>query len=142
MEPFKPKATHGPEYGIQDNWITFLQAKGWHVERLVGNAFQKGIPDLYIAHPNDGIRWIDIKVHGNYNFTRAQKTKWPIWERYNIGIWILGATSKADCTKEHMLNEYKLLFKPPNWREFWRDSWDKKPDIDQMIEDLNESTNS
>lgn len=136
MEPFKARARHGPEFHIQKRWVAFLEKKGWHVERLVGNAFQLGIPDIFIGHPQYGCRWVDIKVYGRYSFTKAQRAKWPIWEKYGIGIWILGAKSKEECTKEHMLEEYERLFQPPNWRNFWKDSWDETPDIDRMLEDL------
>jgi len=138
VDPFKARAAHGPEYFIQNKWVDFLEGKKWHVERLVGNAFQTGIPDLFLGHPRYGTRWVDVKVYGRYSFTKAQKKKWPIWEKYGIGIWIIGAKSKQDCTKEHMLEEYEriLLNSPPNWRDFWKDSWDEKPDIDKMLEEL------
>ena len=42
------RAKHGPEFHIQKEIVKFLQARGWHVERLVGNAYQAGLPDLYI----------------------------------------------------------------------------------------------
>jgi hypothetical protein len=136
VEPYKPRSRHGEEYYIQDLWVNFLENKKWHVERLIGNAYQSGIPDLYIGHLNYGCRWIDIKVYGDYSFTKAQKKKWPIWEKYGIGIWIIGAESRDSCTKKHMLKEYEILFQPPNWRDFWLDKWDQKPDIDKMLDGL------
>lgn len=142
MDPLKAKAAHGPEWYVQNLWVEFLEAKSWHVERMIGNAFQKGIPDLFMAHPKYGQRWVDIKVYGRYSFTKAQKLKWPLWEKAKIGIWIIGAKSQEACTKIHMIEEHKLLLQPPNWREFWKDSWDKKPDIDAMMEELNNEANS
>jgi len=85
------------------------------VERLVGNAFQRGIPDIYIAHVKYGTRWIDVKNPNEYEFTKAQRQKWPIWEKHGVGIWILTAASEE---------EYDKLFKPPNWREFWKEKYD------------------
>lgn len=136
MEPFEPRAAHGPEYHIQERWVGFLENKGWLVERMIGNAFQKGIPDIYIAHPNYGTRWIDIKVYGKYSFTKPQRQKWPEWEQAGIGIWIIGAPSPEECDKALMLHEYTKLFKPPNWRDFWKDSWNEKPDINKMIDEM------
>lgn len=136
MDPFKPRAAHGPEFYIQPLWVDFLERKKWHVERLIGNTLQYGIPDLFIAHKDYGTRWVDIKVYGGYSFTKKQRQKWPIWEKYGIGIWILGAKSKVECTKVHMLEEYDNLFQQPNWRQFWKASWDIKPDIDNMLEDV------
>ena len=140
MDPFKPRAANGEEYFIQNLWVKFLEGKGWHVERLVGNAYQTGIPDLFLGHPQYGTRWVDIKVYGKYSFTKAQKRKWPIWEKYGIGIWILGARDRYVCTKEHMLKEHNeiLLGGPPNWRNYWKSSWDVKPDIDKLLDELDQ----
>ena len=61
--------------------IAFLKTRGWLVERMIGNAFQMGIPDLFCHHPKWGQRWIDVKRPGkNYTFTKAQKRKWPVWD--------------------------------------------------------------
>lgn len=135
MEPFKPRAGHGPEFHIQKRWTAFLEAKGWLVERLAMGSYMSGLPDIYIGHPEFGQRWIDIKVYGKYNFTPAQKIKWPEWESYGIGIWILGADSPEECTKEHMIKEYPKLFGQPNMRDFWKASWDK-PGVDQLLDEI------
>ena len=136
MDPFKARAQHGPEFHIQNRWVDFLEAKGWHVERMIGNAFQSGIPDLYLAHSKKGSRWVDIKVYGKYSLTKAQRFKWPVWEAVGVGIWIIGAKSPQECTKAHMIREHDILMNPPNWREFWNSNWDKKPDIDAMLDEV------
>jgi hypothetical protein len=137
MDPFKPRASNGEEFFVQNHWVAFLKSKGWHVERLVGNAYQRGIPDLFIGHPDYGTRWIDIKVFGRYSFTKAQKKIWPVWEEYGIGIWIMGAEWRGDCTKEYLLEQYnRVLFNPPNWRDYWRSSWDKEIDIDKLLDEI------
>jgi len=112
------------------------------VERVVGNAFQKGLPDLFLGHPKHGWRWADIKVFGAYSFTKAQKLKWPEWEKYGIGVWILGAESREHCTIEHLTTEYNKLFAPPNMRDFWKPSWDKVDDIEKLIEECNDANSS
>ena len=38
------------ERDIQRELVRFLRARGWHVERMLANAFQTGIPDLYCYH--------------------------------------------------------------------------------------------
>lgn len=120
---------HGPEFKIQADLIRFLQARGWHVERMIGNAFQSGIPDLYIYHKQWGARWVDVKQPNKYSFTKAQKLKWPVWERAGVGIWIVTEASEAgtDC-----------LYGPPNWRSFVKKSWNIKTlkEIDEMMESL------
>jgi hypothetical protein len=123
----RPK--HGPEYKIQKAIIDFLSARGWHVERIVGGAFQMGLPDLYVAHPKWGQRWVEVKNDGRYSFTRAQKIKWPVLEMYGVGIWILkGATQE----------EYDKLFAPPNWRDYVKKTW-KMPtrqEIDKLLSEM------
>jgi len=124
------RAKHGPEWHIQKDVIAFLQARGWLVEVMHGNAFQKGIPDLWVHHPKWGGRWIDCKNPESYSFTKAQRRKWPIWDHFGVGIWILTAATQE---------EYDKLFALPNWRDYWKDSWDLPTvdDIDVMLEELN-----
>jgi hypothetical protein len=120
----RPK--HGEEYRIQKQLIDFLEARGWLVERLANTAFQVGIPDLYCHHPKWGSRWIDVKVEGKYSFTKAQRFKWPKWEKYGVGVWILTGADQ---------DNYDKLFKAPNMRSYWKKSWDK-PDIDKLLEEM------
>ncbi len=118
------------EYKIQLALIYFLKTRGWLVERMIGNAFQQGIPDLYCHHPKWGYRWIDVKRPGKYSFTRAQKRKWPEWARKGVGIWILTAATQE---------EYDKLFKHPNIDFYWKKSWGELPNIDAMLEHITDS---
>jgi len=117
---------HGPEYGIQQAIVRFLRERGWLVERMIGNAYQKGIPDLYIAHPKYGQRWLECKNPEEYNFTKAQKIKFPVWDSMGIGIWILTAATDK---------EYDKLFHAPNWKCYWKKTWEQ-PDIDSILEEM------
>lgn len=118
------KAKHGPEWFIQRDLVAFLEAREWLVERMIGNAFQTGIPDLYAHHPKWGGRWIDVKNNGRYSFTKAQKRKWPLWESYGVGIWILTSADQQ---------AYDKLFGPPNWRNYWKASWGVIPNIEELL---------
>ncbi|MHC4188370.1 MAG: hypothetical protein ACYSUB_01620 [Planctomycetota bacterium] len=120
MKNIRPK--HGPEYIIQRDVMAFLRARGWWVERTHGNLFQKGFPDLYIAHHKFGQRWLDIKNPVSHTYTKAQCQKWPIWHQFGIGIWIIVAATEE---------EYDKLFKPPNWANYW------KPRYDEYLMDVN-----
>ena len=93
------KPAHGPEWYIQRDVIRFLTARGWNVEHTHGNLYQTGFPDLYVAHKKWGTRWIDCKQPKRYSFTRDQKRKWPVWEAYGIGIWILTAATQEEYDK-------------------------------------------
>jgi hypothetical protein len=120
---------HGPEYAIQKALVAYLEARGWLVERIVGMAFQMGLPDLFIAHPKWGQRWVEVKNPERYSFTKAQKIKWPLWEAKGVGIWIVTSADQEG---------YNRLFAPPNWRSFVRTSW-KIPtlqDIDRMLDEM------
>jgi hypothetical protein len=130
MEPFKGRNKHGPEFVIQREFIRYLRDRQWHVERMIGNMLQKGIPDIYLGHKDYGTRWVDLKNPVSYEFTKDQKLKWPKWADNGIGIWIITAATDE---------EYAKLFKPPNWREYWKDKYDEEPTIDELLEELNES---
>lgn len=121
------RSKHGPEYFIQRDLIRFLQARNWLVERMIGNAFQKGIPDLYAFRRDFGERWIDVKAPGRYSFTDEQKRKWPLWDSFGCGIWILTAADE---------DEYSKLFSPANWKDYWKSSWGDIPDIDTLLDQI------
>jgi len=112
----KPHFHSNPEALLQARLVTFLEERGWHVEVMHGNAFQKGIPDLYMFHKTFGHRWVDVKLPSGSVLTKAQCQKWPKWEAAGIDIWIM----KADN-----IEEYLLLFGPANWREMWKPRYDK-----------------
>lgn len=121
------RPAHGPEWYIQQALIQFLRDRGWLVEPTHGNLYQQGFPDLWCHHGKWGYRWIDCKQPGRYTFTKAQRVKWPLWEAYGVGIWILTAANQE---------QYDLLFKPPNWRYYWKASWGEPPDLDALLDGL------
>ena len=127
MKPIKLRSKHGPEWKIQKDFITFLEARHWNVERMIGNMLQFGIPDIFIAHKKYGDRWVDLKNPVAYEFTMAQIIKWPIWEKHGTGIWII--TSNEG---------YDKLFKPPNWRDYWKKKYDDIPTVDEIMESIND----
>jgi hypothetical protein len=114
------------EAQIQRKLVEFLKIRGWHVERMLANAYQTGIPDLYCYHKKWGARWVEVKRPDGYSFTQRQRQKWPKWEEAGIGIWILTAANEE---------QYGLLFKEPNWHQFWKPSF-AIPDVNSMIDDL------
>jgi hypothetical protein len=126
MEPKKFRNKHGPEYVIQRDFIRYLKDRGWHVERMIGNQLQFGIPDIYAMHPEHGQRWIDLKNPVSYEYTVAQRWKWPIWEEHGCGLWIITAATEE---------EYDKLFHPPNWRAYWKDKYEED-NIDEMMQEL------
>lgn len=124
------------ETRIRDKLIRpMLKDLGWHVEVTHGNKYSKGFPDLYLMHPHNGTRWVDVKVEGNYDYTEAQREKWPVWHTFGTGIWIM-----TDGTRD----QYERLFEPPNWLAYWKPRYGdpfKTFDLDALldtIEDLEE----
>jgi hypothetical protein len=121
-----------PEEKIRNDLREFLQVRGWLVEIMHGNMYQSGIPDAYLFRRDAGPRWVDFKTPNRYSFTRAQRRKWPQWERHGVGIWVLTAATQE---------EYDKLFGPPNWRDYWKDSWgvlDPQDAIDKAIDEASE----
>lgn len=119
----------GPEAKIARNCDSFLEARGWLINATHGNRFQKGFPDRFILHREYGRRWIDYKAPNKYSLTAAQRRTWPAWDALGEGIWIM--TEATD-------QEYKLLFGPPNWRDYWHDRYGAVPDIDALLEAVEE----
>ena len=131
MKKIRPR--EGPERKIQSALLEYLEVRDWTVEVMHGNAFQRGIPDLYLFHRKWGQRWVDVKNPERYSFTTAQKIKWPRWEKAGIGIWILTAATQE---------EYDKLFDLPNWRQYWKPSWalPTQEEIDQLLEEIDDTT--
>ena len=98
------------ESALQTNIKEFLEDRGWFVANMHGNAYQKGIPDLYCDHEVHKMRWVEVKRPDKpVTFTRHQRRVFPKILAVKRGIWIL-----RDAT----LAEYQKLFLPCNIFEF------------------------
>lgn len=106
MLPLK-KPANTLEAQIQKRIIDKMTLKGWFVKSTHGNAYQKGLPDLFCCHQSYGIRWIEVKRAEKFKLTSAQLTVFTGFASKNLGVWIL--------THE---NEYDKLFGPANWHTF------------------------
>jgi len=118
-----------PESQIQDELVEFLRIRHWHVEPISADVFQNGIPDLFCANKELGTRWVEVKRPTTYTFTLRQRQRWPVWDEFGIGIWILTAATQE---------EYDKLFKPANWRDFWKEEFrvPTQEDIDAMLDEV------
>lgn len=106
MKAMSKRQRRGPEWHIQRDIIKMLQAKKWHVEVMHASAVMSGIPDLFAGHAIYGQKWIEVKNPASYRFTAGQLKKFPLWHKFKIGIWVLGAATQE---------EYMKLFDEPNW---------------------------
>lgn len=116
-----------------------LEVLGWHVEIMSCNAYQKGIPDLYCFKHFPGKskygnrnrhRWVDIKRPKGSTLTKDQCQKWPVWEEIGLGVWILNGTEP---------DPEAVLMGPPNFRDWWKDRYDKylvRPGADILLEEF------
>ncbi len=102
------RSTKGPEAIIQTAIIRELKAQDWYVKVMVGNIYQYGVPDLYVAHRSRGQRWIEVKNPKSYSFTPAQAIEFPLLSNYGVGIWILFS-----------VDDIHKLSKPANWQEYF-----------------------
>lgn len=109
MEPKPLRNSETPEGKIKRELIKFLRERKWLVIVTHGNAFQSGLPDLYLAHVNFGQRWCEIKNPLRYSFTKAQMYTFPDLFKHGVGVWILCGASD---------DEYQKLFDPPNFHRF------------------------
>lgn len=112
MRTFKINAPRdsGPEAKIQNQIIEFLRCREWYVKVCIGNAYQFGLPDLFVAHVKYGMRWIEVKNPLAFSFTAAQLIEFPKLHAAGVGIWILHSAE---------VNEMEKLFKPANWFEIF-----------------------
>jgi len=126
----KPRFHSNPEARLQAKIVTLLEDCGWVVEVMHGNAFQKGIPDLYMFHRQYGHKWADVKLPKGSDLTKAQCQKWPKWEAAGIDIWVL---------KSDTIEEYQKLFQPANWREMWKPRHEKYiRDVEDILGELDD----
>ena len=59
-----------PETTLQGKIIDFLEARAWLIETTHGNAYQKGIPDLFCWNEKlDIFRWVDVKRRERHVYT-------------------------------------------------------------------------
>lgn len=107
MEIPEPRKRRGnEEEKIQNKIRAKMEEEGWLTEKMHGNKFQSGIPDLYCYHPEHGHKWVEVKTAKGY-LTSAQGAKFKNWEKYDLGVYILIS-----------FKEIPLLKGKPNWRRF------------------------
>lgn len=112
MEAKRLQAKHGPEYYIRAKVITLLQGRGWIVRIVHGSLYQSGLPDLYATHKQYGPRWIEVKLPNmiGSRWTAAQQKTFPELSSNGSPIWIMVSDSES---------EYRKLFQPENWLEYF-----------------------
>lgn len=121
------------EKRIRDKEIRpLLTGLGWLVEVTHSTKYFKGFPDLFLGHPQYGQRWVDVKVEGKYEYTAAQRDKWPRWHLHGVGIWIMTAGTHE---------QYERLWKPPNWLDYWKSKYGdpfNQPDLEDLLNTIDD----
>lgn len=95
----------GPEKLIEEKVMSKLRSQQWFVQKMHGNLYQYGVPDLYVAHKSYGTRWVELKNPGKFAFTPAQLIRFKEMNAAGVGIWVV--TSEVEVPA--------LLFKPQQW---------------------------
>jgi hypothetical protein len=102
------------EADLQRRIKKYLEIGGFHIEIMSCNAYQKGIPDMWVYCPDDDRAWwVDVKKPKGSTLTKSQVQKWTLWDSKGIGVWILTECDEA------------VLYGPPNWKEWWRPRYEK-----------------
>ena len=99
MDPLKQPPRGRPEAKIQKAIIQALEARQWYVNPTHGNACQSGFPDLFCMHQLKGMRWIEVKNPGKWDFTDAQKKWYPRFVACKVPVWILMSAEPAELIK-------------------------------------------
>jgi hypothetical protein len=103
MLPLKSRGS--PEHQQQQALRRRMEQEGWLTEKVHGNLYQSGWPDLFCHHLTHGARWIELKRSAKTKLRPSQVGLFTRWSHYGVNVWVL--TGPED---------YVLLFKPPNWR--------------------------
>lgn len=83
----------------------FMIARGWLVKKVtVMHGSMVGWPDVFAAHAEYGIRFIETKRPKTGRLTEDQMRVFVEFQTHGVGIWIL-----------ETMHDYPLLFKPSNW---------------------------
>lgn len=108
-----------PETKLRADLVELMERRKWFVHITHGNAYSKGLPDLYCAHRNHGVRWVECKNADSYHFTIDQLRIFPKIVEAGVGIWI--AALPEGFTDAQLEYEYKsvVLEGPPNWTKYY-----------------------
>lgn len=111
MDAYRDHTVRGPEEIIQEAIENMLRIRGWYVMRMMGNAYQSGVPDDFACHKLYRQRWIEVKLPNmrGSKFTKRQLEVFPELCKHGSGVWILTAATET---------EYQKLFQPPNWHKY------------------------
>lgn len=110
-EPKRYGATR-PEDKLYHEVRKHLEAHGWLVIKTHGNQFQSGLPDLYIAHPMYGTRWVELKTPEG-TLTKDQVIVFRKMFEVNVEIYIVWSVASIGDPYKHT-----GIFGKGNWTHF------------------------
>lgn len=118
MDPLPIRKATPPELILRTKLVELMERRQWFVHITHGSAYSSGLPDLFCAHVNYGVRWIECKNAAGYHFTVAQRDVFPKMTAKNVGIWIVALF--PGFSDEMLDYEYRnvLIEGPPNWTKF------------------------
>ena len=118
MNPKRFSKEKLPEEHVRAGFVALMEKRGWFVHITHGNQFSSGLPDLFCAHVNYGVRWIEVKHADAYHFTRDQLRVFPQMTSKGVGIWIIALP--RNYTEHQLVYEYEnvIVNGPPNWTKY------------------------
>lgn len=102
MDPIRGKPKLEKEHNI--DLKALMESRDWLYKKVTGSMYMVGWPDVFAAHREFGVRWIETKRPVTGKLDRDQIRVFSQFQTHGVGIWIL--TKRED---------YPLLFEPPNW---------------------------
>jgi hypothetical protein len=104
---------------VEEPFTVFMEARGWKAIKLVGNAFQCGLPDHLYYHPALGHRFVEFKHFkegkNTLSITKAQRERFPDFIKAGMPVYCI-ATEDIRGVENKLMREhlYSKLFKAPN----------------------------
>lgn len=105
MKPLKKKPPL--EKAIEKAIRKALADLGWSTWKTHGSRFQAGLPDLFCAHVEHGVRWIEVKRSAKHTPTPAQVHQFQRFAAAGVPVHILHDRSMTG-----------LLDGPANWTDY------------------------
>lgn len=106
MKPFG-----GPKPKLEKEHYADLRklmvSRGWMVKKVTASAYMLGWPDVFAAHKEFGVRWIETKRPDTGRLSADQVRVFTEFQTHGVGIWILETAM-----------DYNLLFGRPNWWQY------------------------
>lgn len=91
---------------VSDPLRRLMHSRGWLTVKTTGGRFSSGWPDLFCAHPEYGMKWVETKVPGG-RLRPSQRKMFTKLAKHGVKIWVIIEP-----------DGYYKLFNEPNWWKY------------------------